>query len=150
MSKNNLKHHLLSLIATVFWGLAIIILSACAGVETRPVYHTFAIEVGDGVAPVKNLRYLYGDIGWRESRSASPLGGHSALTGVMIIPEDFEISWESEAGQHYTFKVPVRSKLLSSVKHKTVQFVIMGDRVEGYIGTRPRQGIGPLELERFY
>lgn len=121
---------------------------ACASVEAGRVYHHFAIQVGRGMRPIRNLRYLYGDLGWRENPVAAPIGTLSSLSGVMSVPEEFEVNWESETGKSYSFKIPVRSKLLGSVKDKTVRFVIMGDHVEGYLGRS--DGLGPDKLERFY
>ena len=51
-------------------------------------------------------------------------------------------------GKRYEFKVPVRSKVASDIKGKTVLFVIMQDHVEGFVST-------PLpnfkdKLDRFY
>jgi hypothetical protein len=133
--------------AAALGGIVMTSIGACATTETGRIHHSFAIEVGRGVTPIKKLRYMYGDLGWRENPSAAP-GPLSALSGDMNVPEEFEISWESELGQRYAFKVPVRSKLSGSVEDKTVRFVIMGDRVEGYLGTR--EGIGSEKLERFY
>ena len=119
----------------------------CLAVETVRVYHRFAIEVGRGMKPVRNLRYLYGDLGWRMKPIAEPLGALSSLSGVMLVPDEFEISWETEVGQQYEFKIPVRASLPSSAKGKTVLFVIMADKVEGYLGTP----VGLEDkLERFY
>jgi hypothetical protein len=66
----------------------------------------------------------------------------------MSVPEEFEISWESEAGARHAFRIPVRAKLPGSVAGKTVRFVIAGDHVEGYLGTP--NGYLPEKLERFH
>ena len=119
------------------------------GEEVKPVYHTFAIEVGRGVEPVKHLRYLYSTLGWRETPIAAPPGSLSSLSLEMSVPEEFEVSWESSSGKAYHFKVPVRSLIPGSVKRKSIHFVIMGDHVEEYLGVRPRD-VGPEDLVRIY
>lgn len=144
MLKNNQRRRL---VLAALGGITILGLGACASVETGRVYHRFTIEVGRGMRPIKNLRYLYGDLGWRQTPAAEPPGALSSLSGVMLLPDEFEISWESETGQSYKFKIPVHSKLPGSVKNKTVRFVIMGDHVEGYLGAR--NGLEE-RFERFY
>lgn len=135
------------LIVAALGGVLMTSMGACASIETGRVYHRFSIGVGTGMRPVKNLRYLYGDLGWRAHSIAEPVGALSSLSGVMSVPELFEVSWESDTGHSYTFKIPVRSKLPGSVKDKTVRFTIMDDHVEGYLGTR--DGLEE-RFERFY
>lgn len=108
---------------------------AMAGTSTEKIYHAFAIEVGKGVPKVKNVRYLYGDLGWRESAVMAFPGSGSIIRSQMIIPDNFEISWETQEGKRYEFKVPVRSKVPSDIKGKSVLFVIMQDHVEGFVVT---------------
>lgn len=135
------------LILAALGGMVMANMGACASIEAGKVYHTFSVGLGKGMSPVKNLRYLYGDLGWRTHSLVEPLGVLSSLSGVMSVPDVFEIGWESEAGQLFTFNVPVRSKLAKSVKDKTIRFVIMGDHIEGFLGTR--DGLEE-RLERFY
>lgn len=62
-------------------------------------------------------------------------GARGTVISPMSIPDEFEISWETQEGKRYEFKVPVRSKVPSDIKGKTVLFVIMQDSVEGYVVT---------------
>jgi hypothetical protein len=118
-------------------GIFIVNTSGCAMAEgsAEKIYHGFAIEVGDGLPAVKNVRYLYGDLGWREIKIAAPPGALSTLFLSMTIPEECQIYWETQEGKQYEFKVPVRSKVRSSIKGKTALFIIMHDHVEGYVST---------------
>jgi hypothetical protein len=121
---------------------------AMAGTSTEKVDHELALEVGKGVPKVANIRYRYGELGWRERAVMAFPGSGSRVSSTMVVPDDFEISWETQEGKRYDFKVPVRSKLPSGIKGKTVLFVIMQDHVEGYVVT-------PLpnfqeKRERFY
>lgn len=124
----------LAVVAIAVGGL-IASMTACATRDIERTYHRFSIEVGSNVSRVKNLRYLYGEIGWMNKPTAAPPGPIDSVAGVMLVPEEFEVSWESESGQSYAFMVPVRNNLPDSIKGKTIHFVIMSDRVEGYILT---------------
>lgn len=139
---------LVYLVLTILGMITVMSLSACATLESGPVYHAFVLDMAKGNEPVKNLRYRYGDIGWREKQTAFP-GPLATYVSDMTVPEEFEIGWVSNSGKQYEFKVPVRSRLSSSVKRKTVRFVIVGDHVEGYLGVREER-YGPLKYERFY
>lgn len=107
---------------------------AAATTNSEKVYHWLRVEVGKGMPMVKSIRYLYGDLGWRE-RGAMQAGVGDSVNSVMTIPDTFEISWETEDGKRYEFKVPVRSKVPVDIKGKKVLFVIMQDHVEGYVRT---------------
>ena len=125
-------------------------INGCAMAETgdEKVYHGFSIRVGIGAPEARNIRYRYGDLGWRDAIVSAPPAGIETVRTPMVVPNDFEISWETPEGNHYEFKVPVRSKISSDIKGKTVLFEIMKDHVEGYLVT-------PLpnfqdKSERFY
>jgi hypothetical protein len=115
---------------------------------SEKVYHGYAIEVGDGVPAVTNIKYRYGVLRWEEARIAAPPAPFTTVRAPMTIPEEFLISWDTKDGKHYDVKVPVRSKVPADIKGKTILFVIMQDHIEGFVAT-------PLanfqdRLERFY
>lgn len=114
----------------------------------KKVRHGFEIEVDRTVGRAINIRYTYGDELVDQTRpSAIAIGAFTSYTAPMHIPEDFEISWETQDGKNHAAKVPVRSRLLSSVENKTIVFVIMSEHVEGFVGTPTPYG---QKRERFY
>lgn len=124
-------------VCSLVGGFFIMGLSGCAMAEGsgNKLRHGFSIAVGKNQPTVKNVRYLYGDLGWREIKVAAPPGALSTLVATMTIPDDFAISWDTQTGQHYDFKIPVRSKMPADIKGKTILFVIMQDHVEGFVVT---------------
>lgn len=115
--------------------------------DYKRVYHGLDVSVGKGAPIAKSIRYRYGELGWRE-RGAAVAGVGDLVRSAMIVPEEFEISWESESGKRYEFKVPVRSRIGTNIRGKTVVFLIKDDSLEAYLAT-------PLpnyqdRLERFY
>jgi hypothetical protein len=121
---------------------------AFATTDGERVYHGFSIEVGRGLPPVSGVRFHYGDLGWLERPRATSVAPFTLVNGVMTVPEIFEVSWISEAGASYHFKVPVLSKLPASARGKKVSFVLMSDHVEGYLVTREERG--QEQRVRFY
>lgn len=121
---------------------------ATAGAEDR-IYHTLQIEVDKSVGLATNIRYTYGtelvdqyitERGW--------IGGpFENYTAPMLIPEKFNISWETLDGKKHEENIPLLSKLPGSVKNKTILFVIMNDHVEGFIAISTPYG---PQKTRFY
>lgn len=93
------------------------------------------------------IRYRYGDLGWRE-KGAAQAGIGVTIRSLMTIPDEFEISWESESGKRHEFKVLVRSRIKADLKGKTILFVIKEESVEGYVATRLPNFRD--QLDRFY
>lgn len=123
-------------------------LASCSTVETGPIYHTFSIEVAKEVGRVRNLKYHYGDLGWRQIPVAAAPGPISSQALEMAIPLVFEVSWDSESGRKYEFHIPIKERLPGSISHKTIRMVIVTDGVEGYVITY--DGPGVPKRERFY
>lgn len=125
------------------------VLSGCAAAGANAkVRHGLEIEVDKSVGEAKNIRYTYGDELVDQKRpSAIAIGAFMAYISPMHIPEQFAISWETLDGKQHEAKIPVRSRLHSSIKNKTIVFVIMQDHVEGYIGISTPYG---QKRERFY
>jgi len=120
---------------------------AAAGANAK-VRHGLEIEVHKSVGEAKNIRYTYGDELVAQVRpSAIAIGAFMSYIAPMHIPEEFEISWETQDGKKHEAKVPVRSRLPGSVENKTIVFVIMSDHVEGYVAASTPYG---EKRERFY
>jgi len=120
---------------------------AIAGINSK-VLHELQIEVSKKVGRALNIRYTYGSEFVNETvPSAGSVAAFENYTAPMLIPDEFEISWETEDGKKHQAKVPVRSRLPGSVENKSVIFVIMPDHVEGFIGTSTPYG---QTRERFY
>ncbi len=127
--------------------------TGCADVTYEPdeeVYHTFLLSVDSSVKEVRNLRYHYGSFGWLEDprEKSGPVADNTAS---ITVPDFFEISWDAENGQHYSFSIPVRSKIKAGAlgKSNSVLFVIMSDHVEGYIETSTRK-VNPKTGLKYY
>lgn len=125
------------------------VLDGCAAAEPNAkVRHGLEIEVDKSVGRAVNIRYTYGDEFVNETKpSARAIGPMFSYVAPMHIPEEFEISWETQDGKKHTAKVPVRSRLPGSVADKTVLFVIMQDHIEGYVAISTPYG---QKRERFY
>jgi hypothetical protein len=109
--------------------------TACqSGAAGFRVYHGFGLEVGSGLGVVRNMRYRYGELGW-QSRPAAKAGVGTTMRLTMEVPEEFEISWETEDGVHHEATVPVRSRLSGSIEGKLILFVIMQNEVQGFVLT---------------
>lgn len=120
---------------------------AAAGPNAK-VRHELQIEVDKSVGRAVNIRYTYGDEIVNQTRPAAiPIGAFENYTAPMHIPDEFEISWETQDGKKHEAKVPVRSRLPGSVENKTVLFVIMQDHIEGYVAIYTPYG---QKRERFY
>jgi hypothetical protein len=129
-------------------GLMVTLGGCAANNQSDDVYHGFALEVGKSAGHVINIRYSYGNELPDESRpSAKANGSFITHFAPMQIPEEFKIAWETQDGQKHEAKVPVRSRLSSSVKNNKILFVIMYNSIEGYISTSTPYG---PKLERFY
>jgi hypothetical protein len=116
--------------------------------QYKRVRHGLEIEVDKTVGRAINIRYTYGDELVDQTRPAAiAIGAFTSYTAPMYIPEDFEISWETQDGKSHVAKVPVRSRLPGSVENKTIVFVIMSEHVEGFVGTSTPYG---QKRERFY
>ena len=125
------------------------VLDGCAAAgPNAKVYHGLQIEVDKSVGRAVNIRYTYGDEFVNETKpSARAIGPMFSYDAPMHIPEQFEISWETQDGKKHEAKVPVRSRLPGSVENKTVLFVIMQNHIEGYVTTPTPSG---QKRERFY
>jgi hypothetical protein len=124
-------------------------LGGCAAsTQNSYVYHAFALEVDKSAGHVANIRYTYGDELPDETKpSAKPGIPYDTHFAPMQIPEEFKISWETQDGKKHEARVPVRSRISSSVKNKTILFLIMYESIEGYIETDTPYG---PKRERFY
>lgn len=129
---NKMRCCLVALIGCV----AMIGMGACsAGNDGEKAYYGFEVKLGKSVGELHNVKYHYGDLGWRDAKIATPPGSVELVRSLMTVPETFEVSWDNEDGQHYAFTVPVRSKIAEDLNKKKVVFVIMEDHVEGYVST---------------
>lgn len=141
----NLRRSILRLIG----GGMMSVLAGCAvaGPNSK-VLHELQIEVNKSVGRALNIRYTYGSEFVNEAvPSAGSVAAFENYTALMLIPDEFEISWETQDGKKHQAKVPVRSRLPGSVENKSVIFVIMPDHVEGYVGVSTPYG---QKRERFY
>jgi hypothetical protein len=143
--------------------IGVLLMIACAA-NTDPyyktdesVYYGFDFYVGNDVHGIRNINYLYGQLGHHNIAFLSMPGSVTTDITTMCVPDVFEISWDNESGVHYEFKVPVRSKITKNIQDKELRFVVMNDHVEGYIVTtnhkvNKKTGLRYLseDLERFY
>ena len=125
------------------------VLDGCAAAESNAkVRHELQIEVDKSVERAVNIRYTYGDEFVNETKpSARAIGPMFSYVAPMRVPEEFEISWETQDGKTHTAKIPVLSRLPGSVENKTVLFVIMQDHIEAYVAISTPYG---QKRERFY
>nr|WP_143029100.1 hypothetical protein [Massilia sp. PDC64] len=120
---------------------------AVAGPNDR-VRYALEIEVDKSLGKTTNIRYIYGDELVDQVRPiAIAIAPFTSYIATMHIPEEFQISWETIDDAKHEAEVPVRSRLLSSIEHKSIVFVIMPDHVEGYVGVSTPYG---QKRERFY
>jgi len=133
----------------LFFQLSLSLVAGVCGCATTPeqkVRNGFELTVDKSVSEVKNIRFHYGDLGWME-RAGATAGGGSTWRMEMIVPENFEISWETIDGTPRRAVIPVKTRLPGSVKDKTVLFLIMQDHVEAYLAVSTPSG---QMRERFY
>jgi len=123
--------------------------AGCTAVgPNEKVRHGLEIEVDKSVGRAVNIRYTYGDEFVNSTKpSAIAIGPMFTYIAPMRIPEEFEISWETQDGKQHEATVPVRGRLPGSVENKTVLFVIMQDHIEGYVSVSTPYG---PKRERFY
>ncbi|MHA4866187.1 hypothetical protein ACXZ1M_00620 [Duganella sp. PWIR1] len=120
---------------------------AIAGKNDK-VYHGLQIEVHRSVGKVFNVRYTYGEAIVNETvPSAGSVAAFENYSAPMRIPEEFQISWETQDEKKHEAKVPVYSRFSGSIDNKSIIFVIMSDHVEGYVGVSTPYG---QKRERFY
>ena len=140
-----LRRNILGLIGAGMMGA--IVGCASAGPAAK-VYHGLQIELSKSVGQANNIRYTYGDEFVNASKpSAGSIGPLFVYVAPMRVPDEFEISWETQDGKKHEAKVPVRSRLPGSIENKSIVFVIMADHVEGYVGVSTPYG---QKRERFY
>jgi hypothetical protein len=141
----NLRRSILGLIGA---GTISLLTGFAMAEPNSKVYHGLQIEVNKSVGMVLNIRYTYGSAFVNETLpSAGSFAAFENYTAPMLIPDEFEISWETQDGKKHQANVPVRSRLPGSVENKSVIFVIMPDHVEGYVGVFTPYG---QKRERFY
>jgi hypothetical protein len=136
-------------IAIVLFGSGLMsALEGCAAGPNERVRHGLQIELGEGVGRINNIRYTYGDefVNERKASASSPIPWFIHIA-PMILPEEFLISWEAQGGEKHAAKIPVRSRLSSSIENKIIVFVVMQDTVEGYIAVSTPFG---QKRERFF
>lgn len=123
--------------------VAVTLMGTTAGCVTagpnERVYFEFELSVGD--TDLKNVHYTFGDELVNRLRPvALSMLPFQNYTAQMIIPENFDVSWETDDGKHHSVTVPVRSRLHESIYHKTLLFVLQKDSVEAYIAINTPAG----------
>jgi hypothetical protein len=112
------------------------------------VRHGLEIEVDKSLGRATNIRYTYGDEMVDQSRPiAIAIGAFVTYIASMRVPEEFRISWETLGGIKHEAIVPIRDSIRGSIENKNIVFVIMQDRVEGYVGVTTPYG---QKRQRFY
>lgn len=126
---------------SLIWVAGVTALSdGCVGPITTQerFYYAFELGVDHSLGRATNINYKFGDLGSLSLKRAKYLGwtGQTLQRVEMVVPDFFEVSWETPDGTRHEAKVPVRSRLSRSMLSghgKGILFMLHQDEVRGYV-----------------